>query len=807
MYHISIRQSNRAIYTVFLLGILFFLNDYISFGQSKRDGFSGFVKDKTTDEALPGANVYWTISMDKGVTTDIYGAFSIPPIDLPAELTISYVGYTSSMRIITEKELEKELKFFLNPEEQSLEEFVVNEVRENSNVVSLDIGKSSLPVEVLKNIPALFGEVDLLRGIQLLPGVNTAGEGTTGLFIRGGSADQNLIQIDGAPIFNPSHFFGFFSVFNPDALSNVELYKGNIPARYGGRLSSLIDISLKEGNTKRIQGEGGLGSISSRLTVDGPLFSDQSSFIVSGRRTYADVFLGFSPDEGIRNNQLYFYDLSGKLMFRIKDRDKITFSSYYGSDYLGTNGQFGLGWNNWISSLNWTRSVRDDLFLDVKGYHSYYNYLIAFTDENVGFDWNNNFSESGIRSELNWVPQENITLYGGIHTQVYHFAPINLNLAPESNLESINTNPKTGLLNNLFVHGSLEISPAFSMEGGLRWNHYQQIGEGVNYLYENNDPANGSVSDTVSYAFGENMHTYQGLEPRLAARYLLGENLSLKGAYNRNFQYIQIATNNSAGLPIDRWMPAGRYVNPIRSDQVSLGVFKNFSNNKFELSLEGYYKDFDRIIDLKQGAEILFTDNLETEILTGNGWAYGMEFMLRKSKGNTTGWLSYTWSRVFRQINGINEDQPFNPRFDRPHDVSLVLNHKFTKRLEFSGTFVYTSGVAVTFPVGSYHVDNQRIPLYSPRRNEDRFPAYHRMDLSVNLKNRDRGRWWKGSWNFSVYNVYNRKNPFSYQFTDIINNDFRLDPSPEVEISSSRPGVVMTYLFGILPSVTYNFEF
>ena len=243
MYHISIRQSNRAIYTVFLLGILFFLNDYISFGQSKRDGFSGFVKDKTTDEALPGANVYWTISMDKGVTTDIYGAFSIPPIDLPAELTISYVGYTSSMRIITEKELEKELKFFLNPEEQSLEEFVVNEVRENSNVVSLDIGKSSLPVEVLKNIPALFGEVDLLRGIQLLPGVNTAGEGTTGLFIRGGSADQNLIQIDGAPIFNPSHFFGFFSVFNPDALSNVELYKGNIPARYGGRLSSLIDIS------------------------------------------------------------------------------------------------------------------------------------------------------------------------------------------------------------------------------------------------------------------------------------------------------------------------------------------------------------------------------------------------------------------------------------------------------------------------------------------------------------------------------------------------------------------------------------
>jgi hypothetical protein len=807
MHHTLSNRSNKTVFPLFILPALFFSINYLSFGQSTAERLSGVVKDKSTDEALPGASIYWTTYMDGGVTSEVDGTFSIRLIDLPAELTVSFVGYTSSVRTVTVKDLGKDLKFFLSLEEQSLEEFVVNELRENSNVLSRDIGKNKLPVEVLKHIPALFGEVDLLRGIQLLPGVNTAGEGTTGLFIRGGSADQNLIQIDGAPIFNPSHFFGFFSVFNPDALSNVELYKGHIPARYGGRLSSLIDISLKEGNTKRIQGEGGIGSISSRLTVDGPLFSDQSSFVVSGRRTYADLFLGLSPDENIRNNQLYFYDLSGKLMFRIKDRDKITVSSYYGSDYLGTSGQFGMGWNNWISSLNWTRSIRDDLFLDVNGYHSFYKYLIAFTDENIGFDWNNNFSESGVRGEINWVPQENFHLYAGIHSQVYHFAPINLNLAPQSNLESVNTNPKTGLLNNLFVHGNYDLSPVFSIEGGLRWNHYQQIGKGVQYLYEGDNPANGSVVDTVSFGFGENMQTYKGLEPRLAARYLISERLSLKGAFNRNFQYIQIASNNSAGLPIDRWMPAGRYVSPIRSDQISLGAFKNLSENRFELSLEGYYKDFDRIIDLKQGAEILFTDKLETEILTGKGWAYGMELMVRKNVGNTTGWLSYTWSRVFRQIAGINEDQPFNPRFDRPHDVSLVLNHKVNKRLELSGTFVYTSGVAVTFPIGSYEVDNQRVPLYSPRRNEDRFPDYNRMDLSVNLKNRDRGRWWKGSWNFSVYNAYNRKNPFSYQFTSIYNNDFRFDPGPEDEITSFRPGVVMTYLFGILPSVTYNFEF
>lgn len=791
---------------IYLLIVSFFLVLGVS-AQVPSNVVVGVVKDKTTDEALPGASVYWSTSMEKGVITDIDGLFSLAPLALPAELTISYVGYSPSVRTITEKELGKELKFFLNPEEQALAEFVVNEARENSNVVSLDIGKSSLPVEVLKSIPALFGEVDLLRGIQLLPGVNTAGEGTTGLFIRGGSADQNLIQIDGAPIFNPSHFFGFFSVFNPDAISGLELYKGHIPARYGGRLSSLIDISLKEGNTRRIHGEGGIGSISSRLTVDGPLFSDQSSFIVSGRRTYADIFLGLSPDENIRNNQLYFYDLSGKLMFRLKDKDKITVSSYFGSDYLGTSGQFGLGWSNWISSLTWTRSISNKLFLDIKGYHSYYKYLIAFTDESAGFEWSNHFSESGLRGELNWSPKENLNLYAGAHSQLYHFAPINLELAPESNLESLTTNPKTGLLNSLFVDGNMELTDKLSVEGGLRWNHYAQIGKGVNYLYENNDPRNEVITDTVRFDFGENMQSFRGLEPRLAARFLLSESLSLKAAYNRNLQYIQIASNNSAGLPIDRWMPAGRYVSPLRSDQTSLGVFKNLSNNRLELSVEGYYKDFDQVIDLKQGAEILFTDNLETELLTGDGWAYGLEFMLRKNTGKTTGWLSYTWSRVFRQITGINEERPFNPRFDRPHDVSIVLSHQLTNRLSLSGTFVYTSGVAVTFPVGSYEVDNQRVPLFGPGRNEDRFPAYHRMDLSVNLKNRDRGRWWKGSWNFSVYNAYNRKNPFSYQFTDIYNNDFRFDPGPEDEIVSTRPGVVMTYLFGILPSVTYNFEF
>ncbi len=794
--------SNKFVYFVLLFSCL-----AIKVLAQEGSPVVGEVRDKATGEAVPGANVYWEYEPQKGTVTDSDGEFRIKVDELPRALVISFMGYAQIKREIGEKDLDKPLKFFLSPDEMSLDEVVVSDRRPDSNVVSLELGKTTVPITQLKNIPALFGEVDLLRGLQLLPGVNTAGEGTTGLFIRGGSADQNLVQIDGAPIFNPSHFFGFFSVFNPDALNDVQLYKGHIPANYGGRLSSLVDISLKEGNTQRVKGEGGIGSISSRVTVDGPLFSDKSSFVLSGRRTYADVFLAFSPNENIRNNQLYFYDLSGKLMWRIKDKDKITFSSYYGADFLGLSEQFGLGWNNWISSLNWNRTINEKLFLDVSAYHSYYNYLISFDDEDNGFRWNNDFSESGIRGQLTFIPNEQTQIHTGLHSQVYHFSPLNLNPNAGSSIEPISTNPRTGWQNNIFVNVDHEFSPKLSVEAGIRLSQYQQIGRGVNYLYEGDDPNTGNIIDTLSYSFGENMASYYGLEPRLAARYLLGEGLSLKGAYNRNFQYIQIATNSSAGLPIDRWVPAGRYIEPIRSDQYSLGVFKNLFNNQYEFSLEGYYKDFDRIIDLRQGANVLFNDNVETEILAGKGWAYGVEWMLRKNVGNTTGWISYTWSRVFRQIPGINEDEPFNPRFDRPHDVSVVLNHKINERVEVSGTFIYTTGVAVTFPVGSYRVDNQRVPLYGPRRNEDRFPDYHRMDLSVNLKNKDKGRWWRGSWNFSVYNVYNRKNPFSYQFADIFNNDINASPSPGEEVSSVRPGVVMTYLFGILPAVTYNFEF
>lgn len=767
----------------------------------------GYVFELPSEASLPGANIYWKSNSQSGVVSDSQGKFSILLVDLPATLVVSFVGFEVASRQINVKDIGNTIRFFLKPEDLSLAEFIVSERRPDENIRGLDLGKSSLPIETIKNIPALFGEVDLLRSLQLLPGVQTAGEGTTGLFVRGGSADQNLVQLDGAPIYNPSHFFGFFSVFNPDALQGVDFYKGNIPANLGGRISSVIDIGLKEGNYLTIKGEGGIGTISSRLTIDGPLLSDKSSFVVSGRRTYADVFLRLSNDENIRNNSLYFYDLSGKFTFKLGEKDKLSFSSYYGSDFLGISAQFGFGWDNWVSSMTWNRIIRDNVFLDVNAYHTYYTYRVNFEDPDQGFVWDNVLQETGLKASWTWLPSSQSSLVWGFHSQLYRFAPVSLRPEPGSNIEPIATNPRNGFQNNFFISYNREISDNLSIEVGMRINTYNQIGKGVQYVYQNNIPSfESAIIDTLQFGNGENMKSFAGLEPRIAIRYLLNQETSLKASFNRTNQYIQVASNSSAGLPIDRWIPAGLYIPPIVGDQYSIGIFRNLNKNVWEISLEGYYKNFQNIVDLRQGASIIFTDNVETEILAGRGYAYGAEFLLRKNSGKTSGWFSYTYSRTWRVIEGISENLPFNPRFDRPHDLALVLNHQFDKRWSAALTFIYTTGQAVTFPIGTYEVDNQRLPLYGPRRNEDRFPDYHRMDAAVTWKNRDQGKKWRGSWNFSIYNLYGRKNPFSFQFTDIVNDDFRFDPSSG-PVVSRRPGVVMTYLFTFLPSLTYNFEF
>ena len=789
-----------------LLVSIFLFVGIQAFSQSDQK-ISGTVVDVINSEPLIGANVYWEGQVGSGTITDLEGNFRLQMTTLPAKLVISFLGYEKSIRVIQPKEAEKPMKFFLKPEELSLQEIIIQERRPDEQVKNLEIGKSSVAIETIKNIPALFGEVDLLRSLQLLPGVQTAGEGTTGLFVRGGSADQNLVQLDGAPVYNASHFFGVFSVFNPDALKKVDLYKGNMPSQFGGRASSLIDVSLREGGKDQIHGEGGIGTISSRLTLDGPLFGKNSSFIVSARRTYADLFLKLSSDPNLNNNKLNFHDLSGKFSFILGQKDKLSLSTYQGSDFLGLDNQFGLGWTNWVSALNWNRVSSETSFFDLQAYHSRYQYRVDFEDRDNGFEWTNSLSESGIKASWTRVLKESTNLNWGVHSQVYHFAPTELIPAPDSPIRRINTRAVQGVLSNLFLGVTHDFSPKLSTEAGLRWGLFNQLGEGLQYLYPNGLPTpDAEPIDSVAFSNLKSMKFYQGLEPRLAFRYLVNPEFSVKLAFNRNFQYVQIASNSSAGLPIDRWILAGNYTPPIRSDQISLGLFHNFQSNKWEVSLEGYYKDLDNVIDLRNGAQVLFTDRVETEILSGRGWAYGLEFMLRKNVGKTTGWLAYTWSRAWRQIDGISQNQPYNPRFDRPHDVTLVLNHEFSPTWTAGLTMVYTTGQAVSFPVGSYVMDNQTVPLYSDFRNENRFPAYHRMDASVTWKNPDKGRKWRGSWNFGVYNLYGRKNPFSYEFRTIFNNDINFSSS-DGAIVSARPGVVMTYLFTFLPSLTYNFQF
>jgi hypothetical protein len=789
-----------------LLFLLLFIIASSAFPQEKLV-LRGHVMDAGNLQVLVGVNVYWEGKEQQGTPTDLDGNFYIPATTLPAKIILSYLGYEKSIRIIQVRDLEKVQRFYLKAEDFSLEEVLIQEKRGDEQVKNLELGKSTLSMETLQSLPALFGEVDLLRSLQLLPGVKSAGEGTTGLFVRGGSADQNLVQVDGAPVYNASHFFGIFSVFNPDGIKKVDLYKGNMPASFGGRASSLIDVTLREGEKDRVQGEGGIGTISSRLTLQGPLLGDKSSFLISGRRTYADLFLKLSSNPDIKNNQLNFYDLNGKAAFSLNEKDKLSVSSYQGSDFLGLDGQFGLGWKNWVSSINWNRVNSDSSFFDLQAYHSRYSYQVKFDNDENGFDWTNSLSESGIKASWTRVFSPTTSLVWGAQGQLYHFAPTDLKPLPNNPINRRQTQAVQGVLGNAFVGLTREFTDKLSGELGIRQGVYAQLGEGKVYQYPGNAPnPDQEPSDSVFYRSAEVMQTYQGLEPRIAFRYLLRPEFSLKLAYNRNFQYVQIASNSSAGLPIDRWVLAGQYIRPIKSDQISLGVFHNFDQNRWELSAEGYYKDLDQVIDLRNGARILLSDQVETELLSGRGWAYGAEFLLRKNKGKTTGWLAYTWSRAWRQIDGISLDKPYNPRFDRPHDVSLVLNHQFSPAWSSSFTFVYSTGQAVSFPVGSYLVDNQPVPLYSDYRNENRFPDYHRLDASVTWKNPDQGRKWKGSWNFGVYNLYGRKNPFSYDFRTIYNNQLNYSPS-DGKIVSARPGVVMTYLFTFLPSITYNFQF
>jgi hypothetical protein len=751
---------------------------------------SGHVKDAKTGEELIGVPVY-VKEAKTGATTNVYGFYSVT---LPAgnyTFQYSYLGYLTKDTIL---KLSKNMtiNMELGTSQVDLNEVVISAEKENASVTDIKMSSEKLNIETIKAIPAFMGEVDVLKSIQLLPGVQSGGEGTTGFNVRGGSPDQNLIQLDEAPVYNASHMLGFFSVFNADAIKDVEIYKGGIPAEHGGRLSSLVDIRMKDGNNKKFSMEGGIGTISSRLTVEGPIVKDKSSFFISARRTYADLYLQFSNNEAIRANKVYFYDLNAKLNYKLSEKDKVFISGYFGQDVFKFRNDFKIAWGNKTGTARWNHVINQKLFSNVTFIYSDYDYTITSLTGTESFRGLLEIQDYGLKADMTYYLNTGNTIKFGINTIYHTINPGSVEkLDDESVVNDMSLNKKHAFENAIYISDEMAVTPKLSFQYGLRYSFMQNIG-GTVYKY---DAGMENVTDTINYKSTDIHKVQGGFEPRISVRYTINEQSSVKASYNRMIQYLHLVSNTAGGTPLDIYMPSDEYVKPQIADQVALGYFRNFKNNMFEASVEGYYKKLQNQIDFKDNADLLLNSNIEREVLSGSGKAYGVELMVKKQKGKLTGWLSYTWSRTERKIDGINNGSPYPVRQDRPHSVNLVTTYHLGKRWELGATWVYASGNAITMPSGGFMYNDIVVPVYT-ERNGYRMPSSHRLDVSLTLNGRNKpNKKFHSSWNLSIYNVYARQNPYSIQLRQNADNPKQME-------------AVQTSIVGtMIPSITYNFKF
>lgn len=752
-----------------------------AFAQDKAT-LSGYVKDAETGEALIGATVYLP-DAGKGAYTNAYGFYSLT---LPAgtyQVNFQYLGYqTLKEEIALDKSIRKDIELALNA--NSLDEVIISGQAADNNVQAAEMGVTRLSISEIKKVPVLFGETDVLKTLQLLPGVKPAGEGSSGFFVRGGGTDQNLILLDEAPVYNPSHLLGFFSVFNGDAINSTKLYKGNMPAEYGGRLSSALDIQMKDGNKKDYGLSGGIGLISSRLTAEGPIVEDKGSFMVSGRRTYADIFLLFSGDSNINSSTLYFYDLNAKANYKLGEKDHIYLSGYFGRDKFGLGDQFNINWGNATGTLRWNHLFNDRLFLNSSLIYSDYDYEIEIGAANASIG--SGIKDINLKEDFSYYANSQNTLKFGLNAIYHTFVPGEISSTTEDE-PSINQEiqERYALETAAYISHEWKPSQKFTLNYGLRYSNFTVLGPGTFYDYD----AAGNAIDSATYAQNEVVTNYGGLEPRITASYVITPEQSVKASYARNRQYIHLLSNSTASSPTDVWIPSTNNVKPEIADQLSVGYFRNFDDNKWESSVEVYYKDMQNQIEYKNGADLFLNDNVESQLVYGSGYSYGVELLLRKKTGKFTGWLGYTWSKTIREFDEINGGNPFSARQDRTHDISIVGMYDLNKKWDFSAAWVYYTGDAVTFPSGSYVVDGNLVPLYS-ERNGYRLPDYHRLDLSATYF----GKKPNSNLNFSIYNAYGRKNVYSIDFQPSETNPFAQE-------------AVKTYLFQWVPSVTYNFKF
>jgi hypothetical protein len=781
-----------------LLAILGFAQDFT---------ISGRVKDASNGETLLGATIL--VEGGGGAITNEYGFYSITLDAGTYIVTYKYLGYSDIEETVVLNE-NKTLNIELGEKANEIGTAVVSAKALEKRVENKKISVVKLETAKIKEIPVIFGEVDILKTITLLPGIQSAGEGNSGFNVRGGSQDQNLILLDEATVYNASHLLGFFSVFNGDAVKDLEVYKGGIPAKYGGRLSSIVDIKMRDGNAKKFSAIGGIGTISSRLTLEGPIVKDKSSFMIAGRRSYADLFLPLAPDESIQNSKLFFYDLNLKANYEISDKDRIYVSAYFGRDVLGLSELFAINWGNATATLRWNHLVNEKMFVNTSLVYSDFNYGVDINfAENASFGLDQAINDIYIKSDwTNFLSQNSKLNFGG--QLIYH--RFNPGLFAANNEESAVVFQETqiekrkALESGWYIDHEYKHSTRLNFRYGIRLSTFSNIG-GTEYAYTKNRETNEPISeltDTTVYGADELYNTYAGLEPRASISYNLTNSTALKGSYNRTFQYVQQATNTSSSFPTDQWFSVNKNIKPQRADQVAFGLFKNFDSG-LETSAEIYYKWMNNQIDYRDNAQLAFNENLDGELLTGEGWAYGAEFYVAKTEGNSSGFISYTWAKTMRQINGISGDNPYVAGFDRRHNLSLVFTQKFSKRLLATASFVFASGQPLTTPVGKYFYNGEWQTNYNDQeRNNFRLPAYHRADIGVTLKGKEKpNKRLKSNWNFSVYNLYNRENPYALYFREL--NDADLDKFPDAQVGSTA--ALQTTLFKIIPAITWNFEF
>jgi hypothetical protein len=757
------------------------------YGQG-RHTISGTVKETRSGETLIGASVY-LMELPKTVTlSNAYGFYSITAPAGHYTLIISFAGYISdSLKIDLVTDLAHSTE--LIQRNTDLQAVVVTTTRQNENITKPLMGVLKLSVKEIQDMPVIFGEKDILKSIQLLPGVQSTGDGASGFYVRGGTTDQNLILLDEATVYNPTHLLGFFSTFNSDAIKDVTLYKGAIPAEYGGRLASVLDVKMNDGNSKDYQVSGGLGLISSRINVEGPIEKDNGSFIVSARRTYADLFLKLSKDSNTRNSSLYFYDINAKANYKLGDRDRIYLSGYFGKDNLGLGDQFGMDYGNTTATFRWNHILNNRLFSNTSLIYSKYDYNITVTSGNNDVGINSFIRDYHFKEDLQYYVGPGNKINFGMELIGITTSPGVIMAAPQSdNFNSTSVPDKHALQSALYFSQDLSVSDKININYGLRAGLFTVLGPGAFYTYD----SSGNATDTVNYGSGQVVKNYFNLEPRFSMSYQLTDNSSVKFAYTRTVQNLHLLSNSTSSNPTDVWIPSSNNVKPEIADQVSAGWFRNFDDNQYEFSTEIYYRNMQNQIDYKNGAQLIANVNVESQLIFGKGRSYGMEFFIKKKVGRLSGWVSYTLSRTERLFTEVNNDSWYPANQDRTNNLSVVGIYKLNKKWTLSADFVYYTGNAVSWPSGKYEVNGQVAFLYV-ERNAYRMPSYNRLDIGVTLQGKKTKKF-DSNWNFSVYNVYGRENPYSISFQQ--------DPG-----DASKTQAVQWALFRWVPSVTYNFKF